>query len=93
MANNYSKRELKRMLKPGASIPLDAPSFIHRKVDKRRIEFNRNSPSPAEIIDEMFEEDTRRWMPVKRPAWANWFKRILGRPTRFASKLRGLIIK
>ena len=90
---DYSKRELKRMLKPGASIPVDAPSFIHRKVDQRRIEFNRNSKSPAEIIDGMFEEDARRWMPVKRPNWINRFRKILGRSSRFANKLRGLIIK
>lgn len=91
MANNYSKRDLKRMLKRGASVPIDAPSFILKKIDERRKKFNREALSMEEEMDIFMEENARRWMPVKRPTWANWFKRILGRPTRFANRFRSLI--
>ena len=78
------------MLKPGGSIPLDAPSLIHRKVDQRRIEFNRNARSMDEEMDLFMEDEARRWQPVKRPTWMNRFRKVLlrGRTSKFGSFVR-----
>lgn len=92
MANHYSKKELRRMLKTRSCF-VDAPSWLQQKIDKIRQEQIRNAPTNEEIIDEMMGDEARRWQPVKRPTWITRFKKILGSSSRFANKLRGLIIK
>lgn len=61
------------------SCPQDAPSEIHKEIERKRKEIERRMPSNKEAMDNfMKEHGARRWMPVKkRSGFANWFYRTL----------------
>ncbi len=89
MAEQYSKKELKLMIKT-RTVPVDAPSWVFQKIDKIRLEQIRNAPTNEEIMDEMMEENARRYIIVKRPTWMNRFRKVLlrGGTSKFGSFVR-----
>jgi hypothetical protein len=74
----YSRKELKLMLKTN-TCPHDAPSEIHREIERRRLEIERKMLSNEEEMDNFLRQfQARKWQPIKKPNWASWFHRKLG---------------
>jgi len=56
-------------------VPLDAPSFVHQEVERRRIQIERNMPSMHEEMESFMRQmQARRWIPAK----SRLGKRIVG---------------
>lgn len=77
------------------SCPQDAPSEIHREIERRRREIERTMPSNKEVMEEfMKEHNARRWRPVKKgDVLAARFRKALGRPSKFINQLRAFLNK
>lgn len=77
------------------SCPIDAPSEIHREIERKRREIERIMPSNKEVMEEFMKEyNARRWRPVgKRDVLATRFRKMLGRPSKFINQLRAFLNK
>lgn len=60
------------------TVPHDAPSAIHREIERRRLEIERNMLSNEEEMENFMRQfQARKWQPVKKPTWVGWFYRKL----------------
>jgi len=71
----YSRKELKKMLRPPYIIPMDAPAYIHRAVEEIRLRKNREAPTNRELVEEFMQSYNARRFITSRSLMG---RRIIG---------------